>query len=292
MIVGHMTKIAVAYVHLAPYSISISDTERLGNVVSEHALSVAKKRFEIPIEISVRLEQGSLKGWITASCVVAGALYHGVATYPEFKDGLRAVVEDGRHFSAHLIRLVTDVADPDPASVFRTERRAETPGRMLRLLSRLEHLGAEYQTLPQAEVAAALKEISNLANKIGRDLMPEDAAMFRGLVASKYQEIEHQSGLIGLLDPGNAPPLDLPLPIKTALPVQERRQGPRLLGERHLTLRPPEPPTVHYLNRFSVSSEHAPQGSIVVEPQMRLDVGNSLDGEDSQLIGPKDLLGT
>src|SRR6266436_3564425 len=130
-----MARLATAYLHLDIQQ-SPFDRGKFGEALGEIARSIAQEVYRSPIEITVQVEEGSTRVWITVFGVLY-AVYGGVAKYPDFREGVRQVVADGRRVTGYINdRIIRDFARPD--RVIRAERRTETPGQLQRLLDDLQ----------------------------------------------------------------------------------------------------------------------------------------------------------
>ncbi|MCO4244614.1 hypothetical protein ACFOW3_23530 [Acidovorax facilis] len=135
-----MTTLAQTYVHFK----TDASPEKL-DVARKYFLYVAalsaSEHFKNEVLIDLRVEEGSLKGWIT----VAGALYAGICAYGSFREGIDYLVKDGKEFSDFVIKRTLSDAAPPAGALVRAERRLGVPGQISRLLPLVEKAEAEFQ---------------------------------------------------------------------------------------------------------------------------------------------------
>jgi|SRR5712664_3132596 len=81
-----MARLATAYLHLDIQQ-SPFDRGKFGEALGEIARSIAQEVYRSPIEITVQVEEGSTRVWITVFGVLY-AVYGGVAKYPDFREGV------------------------------------------------------------------------------------------------------------------------------------------------------------------------------------------------------------
>jgi hypothetical protein len=83
-----VAQLAQSYIHLRPFRISQSNLHELGRTTDRIASEVAQRIYGPGIEVDVRLEEGSLKGWVTAIGTIVFGAYTGIASYKDFKDNI------------------------------------------------------------------------------------------------------------------------------------------------------------------------------------------------------------
>jgi hypothetical protein len=169
---------------LKPFEVS-EELESLGREVSSIAGSAASRLFDPTCEIEVRLESGSLKGRVAVIGMLLGGVYHGVAVYKDFKTGLTEIVADGREFGDRVIEAVIKQHEVPPKSIYRTERRTETPGKILRVLQRREWLATHRALLSDAEINREISDIEALTARVMQDDFTDDE---RSLVLDVFKE--------------------------------------------------------------------------------------------------------
>ena len=160
-----MTVLAQTYLHLLvhPSERQISDTLEYLQYLG--AIS-AKEHFRQEVELELRLEQGSLKGWLT----VAGGLYLGLTNYGSLREGIDYAVKDSREFSAWIIEKFKDEVPMPPNALYRTERRLGLPGKIQRLYPLLEETSSLIDGRDQAEAQRRLKQVQDQLTAITDEL--------------------------------------------------------------------------------------------------------------------------
>jgi hypothetical protein len=188
-----MTEIAQAYFHFQPLVVERADLARYGRVAEEIARIVGERRLPFHTELTVVLERGSLRGWITAA-IFSGlfAAYHGIADYKGFKEGLGEMVSDAQSFSgAFNKKFISDNVAFE--SVFRTERRTKTPGKILRALNVLEHINSNRENVTQEELKNQISYVTRLLADAEVYLNTEDSMLLNSIVRKeKYPEAPYE----------------------------------------------------------------------------------------------------
>lgn len=160
-----MTVLAQTYLHLrvAPSERQISET--LEYVQYLGAVS-AREHFGQEVELEIRLEQGSLKGWLT----VAGGLYVALSNYGSLREGIDYAVKDSREFSAWIIEKFKGEVPMPPSALYRTERRLGLPGKIQRLYPLLEETSSLIGGRDKAEAQRRLKQVQDQLTSIAAEL--------------------------------------------------------------------------------------------------------------------------
>lgn len=166
--------------------------DSLGQTLSDIAYDEGSRFFRPGTELIVRLEEGSLKGWITVLNITL-ATYGFVANYkgakesaPElwsdvkyvasyaFKKQLEGIVDEGRSFSENVNKRFIAETETLPKSVTRTERRTKTPGRILRAYDRAQWLDSHRKSLSKADIVRETAYIASQLNIALDDLSESD----------------------------------------------------------------------------------------------------------------------
>lgn len=282
-----MTKVAQAYTHLAPFDLGDIDLRTLGDVLSKNYALLAEKTFPFQVALSVSFEEGSLISRTTARAI-GTSLLTSVILYGDLKSGLQEVIGDARSFSAAVIDLTLKAVDAPSRSVFHTERRTETPGRLYRALNDLEDLNRSAPSLSAEEIRHRLAQISKALQVAVADLPPEDAAIIKHTIQTDYQSVLSVADSISLLQVSRLPSTASYGEADPILKAEASRVSRRLArSETTLTFRPPQPTRRRYSNEF-VASGSVPSGRVILEDQQPLglprspDSGTSLVGESEE----------
>lgn len=148
-----MIKLAETYFRLAIH-LSPSDRETFDSFLVEAARQNSKNLFRQKPEIEVHLEEGSLRGWITAA-----GIFTAICNYGSFRDGVEYLVKDARTFSELMLSSVKGTGI-ERSVVLRTERRTAVPGKIKRILGELEELKEHGRDMSKAEYKRKIEKIN------------------------------------------------------------------------------------------------------------------------------------
>jgi hypothetical protein len=212
---GAVARLAQTSIRFTRYEISEAQFTQLTVEIDAAAARIAREIYGPAVEVDVVVEAGSLLVRIT---VIGGLLlgtYDAISKYPDFKEGVAALVEDAEKYGSAIvdeILKVTGQKKPDSVS-----KRDMTPGRISRVIEKLEKVRELERRAPKGAVhKEQLRQIARDVQAIGRDLEPQEL--------KKIDEGLESSGL---------PPLG-------KLPKPEVLEEPRaVLKEREKFKRPP-----------------------------------------------------
>lgn len=174
-----MTQIAEAYFHLKRVELSQDEVQIFGDKVSALAALTAIDLFPPDSVIDVRLEEGSLKGWVLVIGTLALQTYGHVADYKGFKESISEIVSDAKGFSEAVSSKIFSQKELEGSIIYRRERRTKTPGRIKRIIQKREWLDAHQSQLSQSDVARLNYEIEQLMQMVLADIPPGDRAGLR-----------------------------------------------------------------------------------------------------------------
>jgi hypothetical protein len=174
-----MARIATAYSHLRPYDISRNERSELERLIAATAKNAAARIFQMDSEIDVFTEVGSLKTWVK---VIGGV----ITIYGGFRDGIERIVNDARTFSEIVNEQLIESAHAPPYSVFRTERRLETPGRILRTIHDAEHGPLFFPEESDLAISDAFQRRRRRVINILRDLDQAEKDAFLNALPKKF----------------------------------------------------------------------------------------------------------
>lgn len=201
-----MSQIAEAYFHLKRIRATDVRLQSIGDFASRIAAEAALGHFSDDSVIEVRISEGSLKGWILVIGILSLEIYGKIADYKGFKDSIAEINSDARSFSDTVLRKVLSSDEVRGATIYRTERRTKTPGRIKRLIERREWLEAHRRQLPPNVVEQEEMDIEKLLQKILIDLEPSQQQILREILNE------------------NSPHLPIPELPKAALPIARREK--------------------------------------------------------------------
>jgi hypothetical protein len=175
-----LTVLAQTYIHLAvdPSERQILDTQTYIQYLG--ALS-ASEHFRQEVDLEFRVEQGSLKGWLT----VFGGLYVALGNYGSLREGIDYAVKDSRDFSAWIIEKFKAEVPMPPKALYRTERRLGVAGRIQRLYPLLEETSDLMSGRNKREAIKNLQQVQDQLRSITADL----AASGEDEIAQKIEEM-------------------------------------------------------------------------------------------------------
>jgi hypothetical protein len=150
-----MTLLGEAYVHLRPFYANDRRVEAIAVGIEQQCPIAADVIYGSSVEIGIRLEEGSLKTWV----VVAGSLCAAIATYPEFKLGIKELYDDAKAFGNAILEIVEAETAVPKNRIYRVERRTKTVGRVHRLIRSIDKLKREAWKLDAAEREGRVLEI-------------------------------------------------------------------------------------------------------------------------------------
>ncbi len=122
--------------------------------------------------VDVRLEEGSLRTWVSVAGVLT--IYGAIADYKGFKESVQEMCKDAREYSMDVCGEFTAAAHVNKSQVFRVERRLKTPGRLNRLLKKLEQLDRVAEKMGTDKLQDELKEVQRELAAIQNELSDED----------------------------------------------------------------------------------------------------------------------
>jgi hypothetical protein len=145
-----LAQLAQTYIHLSPYSVSRKKLNALGRRAERIAIKAAQDVYGGDVTVDVRLEEGSLRTWISVAGVLT--IYGAIADYKGF----------------------TAAAHVNKSQVFRVERRLKTPGKLNRLLKKLEQLDQVAEKMGTDKLNVELKDVQRELAAIQSELSDEE----------------------------------------------------------------------------------------------------------------------
>ncbi len=228
-----MTVLAQTYLHLAvnPSPRQIVETSAYLQYLGANS---ANEHFRQEVELDFRIEQGSLKGWLT----VVGGLSVALGNYGSLREGIDYAVKDSREFSEWIIKqFKSEVAMP-PEALYRSERRLGVAGKIQRLYPLLEETTDLIAGRQKAEALKRLQQVQDQIQKITAEISESGQTKL-------LQEIEK---IIPTQIRDRLPPPSAPLPAEIYFPnvavrddkkYTSRARPRELLSSFH---EPPRPP--------------------------------------------------
>jgi hypothetical protein len=238
-----MVQLAEAYVRLRPYYVSEERLSRLGNATDEFARIGALEFYEQPVKIVVELIEGTL----STKVKVAGTIFATGFTIYAGIDGAINTTErlckSANLFGNYVCSAFIKEAQGKPEQVERVERRLKTPGKLRRVLKRMERLDMNAPRMSKEELEAELHRAKLQLENVIKDLGDDDRRVLENLEFRRlppYHDWPTRGDLI------EAPRVALPR-------LEGRRSEPRLLIGNKDVLREKSRPRLEYHNTFPVS---------------------------------------
>ncbi|MEH6518735.1 MAG: hypothetical protein V7742_18815 [Halioglobus sp.] len=181
-----MSTLSVAYVHLK-LSASVSEIEAVQEYLTIIGKNYAHELYKQEIYIEVHVEAGSLKAWV----VVAGSLYIGIGQYGSFRSGIDHLVKDARTFGEAVSSTFIETADIDNEKVYRIERRLGIPGRIKRLLSKIDQIEqADYVSrLAVRDLSDLRLEVQGIVDDLDSE---EDISLLVSNLPNVYRDVRRK----------------------------------------------------------------------------------------------------
>jgi hypothetical protein len=216
-----VARLAQTSIRFRRYEIGSKRFGALSTEIDAVAASVAREIYGPSVEVDIVVEAGSLLVRVTVIGLLLGT-YDAISKYPDFKEGLVALVEDAEKYGSVMvdeIMKLTGAEKPDSVN-----KRSMTPGKLFRVIEKLEHVKGLEKKAPTAVIQEELRGIARDVLAIERDLQPEEVKQIDDVLGSK-----------GL------PPLeDLPKPMdfeqRSAI-LREKFGRPSTVRERRQKLR-------------------------------------------------------
>jgi len=167
-----MARLAQTSIRFRHYEIDAAQFERLSVEIDAVAARVARQIYGPSVEVDVVVEAGSLLIRITVLGSILWGTYDAISKYPDFKEGLGKLAKDAQEYGSAIVdevRKVTGQKKPDSVA-----KRDMTPGRISRVIERLEKVKDLEVHAPKHVVQRELQQISRDVQAIERDLAPQE----------------------------------------------------------------------------------------------------------------------
>jgi hypothetical protein len=183
-----VAKLAEAYIHLRPFAIEENTLNDLLDSISKRATDQASELYNFNVEIEIKAEEGSLRIWAT---IIGGGLflYSHIADYKGFKDSIGELCKDAREFGSDICDYAINQSKANSRQIYRTERRLKTPGKMKRLISRIEKIEKITKPLESTSIQNEIDHIKIDINRIMDDLSQNERELL-GEIIQKNSTVE------------------------------------------------------------------------------------------------------
>jgi hypothetical protein len=237
-----MAQLAEAYVRLRPYYVSEEQLARLGSATDEIARIGALEFYEQSVEIAVQFIEGTLWSKVKLTGAISLGVLTGYASIDGAINTTERLCKSANLFGDYVCSAFIKEAEAKPEQVERVERRLKTPGKLRRVLTRMEWLDMNATRMSKEE----------LENELHRTKLQLESAM-KDLDEGERKALEN-------LEFRRLPPYrnwptrgDIIEAPRVAIPRLEDRRSERPLIGREDTLREKPRRPLEYHNRFTVS---------------------------------------
>jgi len=165
-----MAQLAEAYVRLRPYYVSEEQLARLGNATDELARIGALEFYEQPVEIAVELVEGTLLTKVTLAGTMFFTAFTGYASIDGAINTTEKLCKSANLFGDYVCSAFIKEAKAKPEQVERMERRLKTPGKLRRVLRRMEWLDMNATRMSKEELESELRKTKLQLEKAMKDL--------------------------------------------------------------------------------------------------------------------------
>jgi hypothetical protein len=121
-----MAQVAQAYFHFQT-TLSAGELRKFWRQVGNASRTAAARNFDIDVRVSVDIEEGSVKGGVTALGILVVGIGL-VANYKGVKDSIQEMCADARAFGADVCEKAVELAGISKRQVYRIEGRTKTTG--------------------------------------------------------------------------------------------------------------------------------------------------------------------
>ena len=162
-----MARLAQTSIRIRRFEINAAQFEQLSVEIDTIAARVARQIYGPSVEVDVVVEVDSLLIRITVIGSIIWGTYDAVSKYPDFKVGLGELVKDSQKYGSAIADEVLKVTGQKPDSV---AKRDMTPGRISRVIRKLEKVKDLEKHAPKQVVQEELEQISRDVQAIERDI--------------------------------------------------------------------------------------------------------------------------
>jgi hypothetical protein len=189
-----MAKLAQAYVHLRLFEVTEGQLNELGHATEAIAAEVAQRVYRREIFIDVELEGGSLKCRVTAIGLLFAA-YGVIADYKGFKDSITEMCKDAREYAYDVCGEVIKITGASKNEIVSVQRRPMTPGRLSRVIERLERLDAAGGTLNERQRHQEMQKILQMLEAIKSGLTAKEVDLLDTVLEYRHLPPSQQAPL-------------------------------------------------------------------------------------------------
>jgi hypothetical protein len=170
-----VTKLAQTSISFRRFDVDEQDFQQFSTQIDDLAARVAIGIYGPSVELDVVLEVGSLLVRITVIGVIGHLLlggYDAISKYSEFKKGIIELAKDAQEYGSAIYDQVRKLTGEQEADY--VAKRHMTPGRIARVIQKLEELQKLEKMVPPQVMQEKLQAIARDVKAIERDLEPEE----------------------------------------------------------------------------------------------------------------------
>ncbi len=178
-----MTKLAESYFRL---NIALTEKDRgvLREFLQEQALESARELYGQEVEIVCFIEEGST----TAKWIVIGSLSFILSQYGSIRTGIDYAIDDARRFSDFAKEELAEIG-VQPQQILVSRKRLGIPGKVKRVLERMEKLEETGNSMSAAEYEQEMQLIKKQLSLIANDIDTEqDYQSVVPMLEANFQE--------------------------------------------------------------------------------------------------------
>lgn len=160
------TILCETYVHIETYDLSKEAEQRIRDYLEAQIKFKSEYFFDTKIEWEIEVEEGSL----TIRATVLGGLAAFLISTASFKGSVYTAVDSAKMFSESLMVDGIVAAKNKARTVDHKEARLGVPGRLKRLIARIEKLGYEIERLKEKAISAKAAEVRRETERLLEDI--------------------------------------------------------------------------------------------------------------------------
>lgn len=164
-----MARLAQASIRFQRYEIEASKFEQFSGEIDFVAAQVTREIYGPSVEVDVVIESGSLLIQITVLGGILWGSYDAISKYPDFNAGLAQLRKDAQKYGSAIVDAVLKVTGQKKPDKVTT--RDMTPGKIARVIEKLEKVKELQQHAPTHVIQDELQEIGRDVRAIRRDFL-------------------------------------------------------------------------------------------------------------------------
>lgn len=146
------------------------------------AARIGAERLPLDTIVEVDLYSGSLKGKVLFVIPVLFGSFNFVSGYKGFKEGIPEIIADGKYVAGKINDLVLGQPEVRGATVFRTERRSRTPGKIARYIKKREWVSTHRTELSAIDLQQESAKLGRLESEILSDIAASERSKISAML--------------------------------------------------------------------------------------------------------------